>query len=76
MSNPGGSDLIGWRSVEITPEMVGQSIAQFVAIECKAASGRVSPDQIRFIEAVKKAGGVAGVVRSPDEATRLLEVSV
>lgn len=28
-------DLIGWRRVLITPDMVGQLIAQFVSRECK-----------------------------------------
>lgn len=73
--NPGGSDLIGWRSVKITADMVGKTVAQFVAIECKSATGKVSDDQMRFIAAVKKAGGVAGVTRSDIEALALLGVS-
>jgi hypothetical protein len=28
-------DLIGWRTVTITPEMVGARIAQFISRECK-----------------------------------------
>ena len=32
------SDLIGWRPILITDEMVGTKIAKFVSIECKAAN--------------------------------------
>ena len=32
------SDLIGWRPVLITPDMVGEKIAKFVSVECKAES--------------------------------------
>lgn len=68
----GSSDLIGWVSVEITPDMVGRKVAVFSAIEAKAAGGRVSEDQQRFIDAVKAAGGLAGVARSEDEAAAVL----
>lgn len=68
----GSSDLIGWRSVEITPDMVGQRIAVFAGIEVKAERGRASEEQRRFIDAVAAAGGIAGVARSPDEAAELL----
>jgi hypothetical protein len=43
----GSSDLIGLRSLEITPELVGQRLAQFVALEVKAAQGVPSPEQRR-----------------------------
>lgn len=64
----GSSDLVGWRTVKITPEMVGRKIARFLALEVKTPTGRATDDQKRFIEAVRKAGGLAGVVRTPDEA--------
>lgn len=69
----GSSDLIGWQSLTITPEMVGQRIAVFVAIEAKTKTGRASPDQIQFIENVSKAGGKAGIVRSDMEAQAVLD---
>ena len=31
----GSSDLIGWKSIEITPEMIGQRFAVFVSVEVK-----------------------------------------
>lgn len=68
----GSSDLIGWHSVTITADMIGSQIAVFTALECKTAKGRASADQTNFIEAVNRAGGLAGVVRSEDEALRIL----
>ena len=69
----GSSDLIGFHTRTITPNDVGKQIAVFVAMEVKTTSGRVSPDQKRFIEFVKNAGGIAGVVRSVSDAINLLD---
>lgn len=74
--NPGGSDLIGWQSITITPEMVGMKIAKFVALECKTETGRPTTDQIRFLENVSNAGGLASIVRSETEALALLRASI
>ena len=68
----GSSDLIGLRSLEITPEMVGQRLAQFVALEIKTAQGVLSPEQQAFLRLVKQLGGVAAVCRSVEEAEQLL----
>lgn len=64
----GSADLIGWRSITITPDLVGQTIAQFLALEVKTATGRASPEQLRFIDVLGKAGGLAAVVRSAADA--------
>lgn len=64
----GSSDLIGWQSVVVTPAMVGSRLAVFVAIEGKSATGRASPQQKRFLQAVGQAGGVASVARSVVDA--------
>jgi ribosomal protein S19 len=56
--------LIGYRKVTVTPEMVGQEIAQFAAVEVKTARGRVRPEQQRFIEHVRGAGGVEELLGS------------
>jgi hypothetical protein len=64
----GSSDLIGWRRTIITPDMVGKPAALFLALEVKTAIGKATPEQINFIAAVRKAGGLAGIVRSVDEA--------
>jgi len=64
---PGSSDLIGWRSVEITPDMVGERIAQFVAIEVKTPTGRVKRNQTNFLKRVNEAGGLGFIARSPED---------
>jgi hypothetical protein len=61
--NPGGSDLIGWRPVRITPEMVGQTLAQFVAVECKTPGDKARPAQVAFLRAAVRSGGVAMIAR-------------
>lgn len=57
----GGSDIIG-----ITPT------GKFLAIEVKTEKGRPTKEQLRFIEAVRNAGGIAGIARSPEEALDLI----
>jgi hypothetical protein len=53
----GAGDLIGWRTITVTPEMVGQPIAQFVSLEVKTANGRVRPEQENW-----KGGASGGAV--------------
>ena len=71
---PGSADLIGWRTITITPEMVGQQVAVFTSIEVKSATGRLRPEQRQWMEAVQSAGGIAGVARSVEDAEQILAV--
>jgi len=68
----GSSDLIGWRSITITEDMVGQRIAQFVAIEVKNEAGKLRKTQAAFLNTVAEAGGRAGVARSVTDAVHIL----
>ena len=70
----GSSDLIGLRSLEITSELLGQRIAQFVALEVKTPLGTLSPEQRAFLRLVEKLGGMAAVCRSVKEAEQVLAV--
>lgn len=72
----GSSDIIGLRSITITPEMVGQQLAVFTAIEVKGPRGRATEQQQRFIEAVRSAGGFAGIARSVDEAGAIIAPAI
>ena len=70
---PGSSDLIGFRTVVITPNMVGQRIAVFAAVEVKDR-GRPTEQQQAFINLVQQAGGLAGVARSVPDALSILRM--
>lgn len=70
----GSSDLIGFKSITITPEMVGQKVAVFTAIEVKTDKGKVSPAQTKFVEMVRSFGGIGAVVRSVDDALMHLKI--
>jgi hypothetical protein len=70
---PGSSDLIGFRTVTITPDMVGRKVAVFAAIEVKDG-GRATAEQQAFIAMVRERGGIAGVARSVDEARAILQL--
>jgi hypothetical protein len=72
VGNPGGSDLIGWMPVVITGEMIGKVFAVFTAAEVKLPHRNPTVSQVRFIEAVKNAGGYAGVVRSDQDLLRII----
>lgn len=69
----GSADLIGWRTMVITPEMVGQRIAVFTSLEIKTPTGRLAPAQRHWLHAVHQAGGIAGVARSVGDALRIIE---
>lgn len=68
----GQYDMWGWRTVTITPEMVGTQIAQHVEIEAKQGTGRESSEQIAWGICVNRAGGRAGVARSLADVARIL----
>jgi hypothetical protein len=68
----GSADLIGWRTITVTPEMVGTQVAVFLSIEVKTPTGRLRPEQQQWLDAVQAAGGIAGVARSVEDARALV----
>lgn len=68
----GSADLIGWRTLVITPEMVGQRVAVFTSLEIKTPTGRLAPAQRAWLGVVHQAGGIAGVARSVSDALRIV----
>ena len=67
----GSSDIIGLRSVEITQDMVGQKIGQFVALEVKTKTGKPTEAQENFLDQVNRAGGFGMIVRSAGEVEEI-----
>ena len=57
----GSADIIG-----IAP------CGRFLAIEIKTSKGRPTKEQLRFIDAVNNAGGIAGIARSVEDALKLI----
>jgi len=68
----GSSDAIGWTTIKITPEMVGENIAVFTAVETKDKSGRASDEQVDFLKAVNNAGGFGVLAKSLDDVLDIL----
>jgi len=69
----GSSDLIGFKTITITPDMVGSKVAVFSAIEVKD-KGKTTVDQRNFINIISKSGGLAGVARDIKDAKKILDI--
>lgn len=68
----GSSDFIGLKSVIVTPEMVGKSVALFLATEVKTKTGKASKEQIAFVNMVNKLGGIGFFATDENEALEFL----
>ena len=71
----GSSDLIGFKTIKITPEMIGQEVAQFVSIEIKTERGKLTEVQQNWLQKVHDSGGIVGVARSIQDALKIVKVS-
>lgn len=72
------SDWVGIRPVLITPEMVGQVLGVFTAVEMKKEGWHFHPDdkhesdQKHFIDIVNANGGMSGFAQSVDDFYRII----
>lgn len=62
---PGSADLIGW--------VVKDGRAIFLSLEVKGAKGRPSKEQTTWLNNVRRMGGIAGIVRSVEEANQIID---
>jgi hypothetical protein len=63
----GSHDMIGWRPVKITQEMVGRILAVFTSREVKTKNVKVTKEQLNFERVVNESGGDAKIVYSLEE---------
>lgn len=68
----GSPDLIGWKRVMISADMVGQSVAVAIGVEVKSATGRIRPEQCAFLQHMQSFGACAGIARSVEEAHEII----
>lgn len=68
----GSGDNIGFVSIEITQEMVGDRVAVFTSIESKYGNGQLMPAQKIWHENVISAGGISGVARTIEEGKQII----
>ena len=71
----GSSDLVGFKTIKITPEMINQEVAVFVSIEIKTERGKLTEVQQNWLQKVKSSGGIVGVARSIQDALKIVKVS-
>lgn len=64
----GSGDIIGLKTIEITPDMVGARVAVFGSWEVKDGTGRATTKQSHFADFVTAAGGIGTIIRSEAEA--------
>lgn len=73
------SDLIGWTTVTVTPDMVGQRLAVFTAVEVKDGSFKGTPRNDReraqeaFLKYVRDGGGLAAFAASEGDYLGLVK---
>jgi len=75
----GSADFIGLKSVLITPEMVGTTLAVFVSVEVKHSNWKPAKtpsqheiEQNNWRDQMLKRGAIAGYVTSEEDLAKLL----
>lgn len=69
---PGSSDLVGILSVPVRLLDPDSEIGIFMGLEGKASTTTVQENQERWMEVIRQLGGIADVVRSPEDVHRIV----
>jgi hypothetical protein len=71
----GTGDLIGWKTIKITPEMVGRNVAVFLSVECKDKGEKITAgsNQDTWRKHVIMAGGIAIETDSVEDCLNKLQ---
>ncbi len=69
----GFPDLVGWKTMTVTPDMVGQKIAIIVMPEVKTPTGKKREAQERFEKKALADGVRYGFVRSVEDFEKLVK---
>lgn len=71
VGSDGAGDLIGYVPITITPDMVGEVVAVFASVECKAPGAKTNKEHLarqkEFIDRVRQRGGIAAMVDSSEQ---------
>lgn len=68
----GAADFIGYRTITVTSDMIGEQIAQFLCIESKRPGENATNEQMDFAADVYADGGRSGVAHSGIEAIAIM----
>lgn len=68
----GSSDIIGFTTVTVTPEMVGERLAVFVGIEVKTGKGKETVPQKAWGSMLRLFGARTCVARQLEDASAIL----
>ena len=72
----GSGDLIGWKTIIITKDMIGKKVAVFTSIEVKTESGSLKPQQMAWMRLINNMGGIGICARTPEEAEAKINESM
>lgn len=60
--------------LDLSVNFLKDGIERYGEVECKSASGALTAEQSKRIEVLRKRGGFAGMVRTAEEAVRLINI--